>query len=291
MSLRKIIFQLGILSLVLSGNSILAQDFFDRKAKADFAYINSNYDEALELYRSIMNFPGVDSANVALVYANAGICCENLQKNTEAIAYYKEAVRFNVPQLMIYDKLISMAKDAKDNSIYEFALLRKKSAFDEFEIEVNQKLVYLYYNTKQYQQLLEISNFLLEWYPDYSKYHLYNAVARQNLNDIDGAEKEYEKAIEFDPADAGANMGKGLILFNKAEKIYDNCKSRYETIAKPDRIDYSNYRKCLEGPKAIYSECLPYLLKAYENKSYSSLKDFIKKTYLRLEEKENADKY
>ncbi|MBN2413988.1 hypothetical protein JXQ31_20100 [candidate division KSB1 bacterium] len=291
MNLPKIIIRLGILSLVLSCNSILAQDFNDIKAKADLAYINSNYDEALGLYRSIMKLSDVDSVNFASVYANAGICCENLQKNAEAIVYYKEAVNYNVPQFMIYDKLIFMAKDANDNSTYEFALLRKQSQFPEFEIEVKQKLAYLYYNTQQYQQLLDISNSLLEWYPDYPKYHLFNAVARQNLNDIVGAEKEFERTLALDPEDAGANMGKGLILFNKANEIYDNCRSKYETIANPNRIDYSDYRKCIEEPKEIFRECLPYLLKAYENKSYSSLKNFIQKAYLRLGEKENADKY
>ena len=277
--------------LLVSGYWLVAQDFDQIKTDADLAYVNKNYEKALGLYESIMNVSNVDSSDIVLIYSNAGVCCEKLNKNAEAIKYYKEAVKYKVPQLMIYDKLIQLAKDADDNDNYEFALLEKQSEFPEFEIEIKQKLVYLYYTTSQYKKLLETTNALLNWYPEYFKYHLYKGIALQNLNDIKGAEKAYEEALKFNSDDAGANFGKGMILYNRASDMYDKMKKEYESIEKPDRIQYSDYRKNIEKPKAIFNDALPYLLKAYENKAYASMKGIIRNIYLKLEDKENADKY
>lgn len=277
--------------ILLSGQLLFSQDFSTVKTNADLAYIDKNYEKALGLYETIMNTSDADSSDLGLIYGNAAICSEKLDNTAKAIDYYKKAVAYKIPQLMIYDKLIQLTKDAKDNEGYEFALLNKQLEFPEFEIEVKQKLVYLYYNSRQYEKLLPVVTSLLEWYPDYSKYHLFNAVAKQNLNDIEGAELEYDKTLELDPNDAGANLGKGMILYNRASAMYDKMKNKYEALEKPDRIDYSNYRKNIEKPKAIFNEALPYLLKAYENKAYSSIKGIIKNTYLKLEDKESADKY
>ncbi|MFA9390811.1 MAG: tetratricopeptide repeat protein [Prolixibacteraceae bacterium] len=279
-----------VLSVVF-GELLFAQDFDAIKTNADQAYVSNNYPKALELYQQILNGAEADSADMALIYSNAGMCCTQLNQSNEAIAYFKKAVSYKVPQLMIYDKLIEMTKAAKDYKNYEFALLHKLEEFPDFIGDVNSKLAYHYYNTQQYDKVLEVTNTLIEWYPDNAKYWLFNAVARQNLNDLPGAEKAYDKVLVLDPEQAGANMGKGMILYNRATAMYDKMKNAYDALDKPDRVDYSNYRKEIEKPKAIFAKALPYLLKAYENKAYASLSGIIKTTYLRLEDKQNADKY
>lgn len=278
------------LLFVTSFNAI-AQDLDSKKAAAEQLYMQKDYAGALSAYEEMLKMTDLDSTVAAEVYSSAGICCVELNKNDIAISYFTEAVKRNVPQLMIYDKLISMAKDADNNDIYEFALLQKQNAFPEFEIEVKQKLAYLYFSSKQYEKLLPITANLLEWYPDYGTYHLYDAIAKQSLNDVEGAEIAYGKVLELEPDNSGASMGKGMILYNRAMNLYNKLKTQYEAKDKPDRVDYSNYRKSLEEPKRMYAEALPYLLKAYENKSYSSLKGIIKNTYLRLEDTESANKY
>ena len=271
--------------------SAFCQDFNDLQNKADLMFMDGKFDLALEQYKSLIQLDSGDSTQRANVFSYAGLCSEQLGQKKEALSYYKEALLLRVPQLMIYDKMISLAKEEKDNEAYEFALLQKGAEFPDFDVDIEQSLGYYYYNTKQYKKLLTTTSKLTEWFPDNARFFLFQAVAKQNLNDIKGAKVDYYKVLSLDPDNAGANMGIGMILYNNANEIYDKLKADYDAIVKPSRVDYSNFRTKLEEPKAIYEDALPYLLKAYENKSYASLKGVIKNSYLRLGNKENADKY
>ena len=275
-----------LVSVVASG-----QDFSELQNQADKAFMDGKYEQALVQYKSLIALDDGDSIQRANVYSYAGFCSEELGQNKEALRFYKEALLLHVPQLMIYDKMINLAKNENDDEAYEFGLLQKKSEFPEFEAAIVQSLGYHYYKTKQYKELLGTTTKLTEWFPDNAKFILFQAVAKQNLGDEEGAKADYAKVLSLDPDNAGANMSVGLILYNKANKIYDKMKGEYDAIKNPSRIDYSNLRSNLEEPKAIFEEALPYLLKAYENKSYGSLKAVIRNAYVKLGDKEKADKY
>lgn len=267
------------------------QDFDSLQNKADMAFMNSKFEQALSDYKTLIALKSGDTIQRANVYSYAALCNEQLGNNKEALVYFKEALLLHVPQLMIYDKMISLAKDEKDNDAYEFALLQKKSEFPDFEISIEESLGYHYYNSKQYDKLLITTKKLTEWYPDNAKFYLFQAVARQNLNDVEGALIDYKKVLSIEPENAGANMGIGVILYNRANKVYDKLKADYDAINNPSRVDYSTYRTKLEKPKAMFEEALTYLLKAYENKAYSSLKGLIRNAYIKVGDKEHADKY
>ena len=289
MSLRRFLSTLVLFFVFIFPSN--AQDIDELKGEAEKAFMNSQFEESLGFYKQLIDTNDGDSIQRSMYYAYAGLSSEKLNQKKEALNFFKQAILLKVPRLMIYDKMISLAKSEKDNEAYEFALMQKMDAFPDFEGSVVQSLAYLYYNTKAYEKLLNTTDTLTKWYPDNAKFHLFSAVAKQNLGDVFGAKEEYLKVLGIEPDNAGANMGVGMILYNNASNEYDKLKTDYETLESPSRMDYSNFRKNLEKPQNIYKEALPYLLKAYENKSYSSLKGIIRNSYLRIGEAETADKY
>jgi tetratricopeptide (TPR) repeat protein len=260
-------------------------------AAAEAAYMTGQHEKAIGQYEIILQMKGVDSVQRSLASGYAGLCNQELGKNREALAYYREAILLQVPRLDIYERMITLAKQEKDHSAYEFALIQKMEAFPDLEISAIQSLAYHYYNTKQYEKLLECTEQLTEWLPRNAKFHYFSAVAKQKTGDIEGARVAFKTTLEIDPGHAGANMGLGMILYNEATELFTEAIKEYESIKDPDRVDYYHYNKSIEKPQEIYRQAIPYLLKAYEDKFYSGLRGAIYNSYMRLEDMENANKY
>jgi tetratricopeptide (TPR) repeat protein len=258
---------------------------------AEVMFIAGKYGEALAQYEVIFGTQEADSVQRSLARGYAGLCSEGLGKSREALAFYREAILMKVPRLDIYERMISLAKKEKDHAAYEFAQLSKIEAFPDFEAAVVQNLAYHYYNTKQYDKLLGCTRQLNEWFPGNAKFHYFGAVAEQKTGDIEAARAGFRTVLEIEPDHAGANMGMGMILYNEATELFTTAIREYESIRDPDRVDYHYYNKAIEKPQAIYRQAIPYLLKAYANKSYSGLRGAIYNSYMRLEDMENANKY
>lgn len=268
-----------------------AQDPDSLMDAAEKEFMEQRYEPALVRCRDILAMPGADSVSRSLAFAYAGLCSEELGDPASALDYYREALLLDVPRLSIYDQMIGLAREQEDDPAYEFALLRKKEAFPDFEIAVVQSLAFHYFNTKQYGKLLECTRQLTGWFPDNTRFHYFDATAKQRLGDTQGAEKSFKTVLELEPDHAGANMGLGMILYNRATKLFEKAIEEYEAIKNPDRVDYYNYNKKIEVPQAIYRQAIPYLLKAYENPSYSGLRAALYNSYMRLEDMDNANKY
>lgn len=271
--------------------SVQAQDFDSKLDDAKTALINSNFELCLSECEGLIAGGEGDSLQQAMLFSYAGFASEQLNKSTDAIKYYKNAIQLQVPRLDIYDKVISLSKKVNNNADCEFALLEKRKAFPEFQTSIVESLAYLYMEMEQYDKLITVTNELIGWFPANPTFLNFQGIAYQNSGQIDQAEVIYKKVLELDPDHTYANMGMGMILYNKASKIYDYKKDVYSSINKPTQVDYYTYRKELEEPKSIYREALPYLLKAYEDEAFSSLKAVLFKLYTRLEEKDKTMKY
>jgi tetratricopeptide (TPR) repeat protein len=271
--------------------TVPAQDVASLMSSAENSFIESDYEKALKGFMEIISMNDTDSVTRSLAYAYAGLCSEELGENENALSYYKEALLYKIPRLDIYDKMISLSKKVNNDTLYEFALQKKLKAFPDFEAQIVQSLAYHYYNTKQYEELLEATGKLTEWYPDNPRFHFFHAIAAQNSGDLEAARTSFQTALELDPDHPGANMGMGMLLYNQATELFTKAIKEYESIKNPDRVDYAVYNRNIKEPQAIYREAIPYLLKAYEDKSYSGLRGAIYNSYMRLEEMENAEKY
>jgi tetratricopeptide (TPR) repeat protein len=285
---RIISIALLMLTVIVSAQ---AQDFDDMLTDAKLAIMDGNYESGLNICKELIASENADSLQLAQAYASAGMASEALKNKTEALYYYAKAVEFKVPQLDICDKLISLAKSEKNDSIYEIALMEKSVAFPEYDESITKSLANLYAKTQQYEKLLSCCDKLLEWYPGETTFLFFKAAALQNLKRPDEAKEYYQKVMEIDPDHPGANMSIGLGLYNQGTEIFSARKKDYEAIAKPDRVDYAAYNKGIEEGKKLYREAAPYLIKAYESGSYPSLKRVLFNLYVLLEEKDKAEPY
>ena len=277
--------------LILTLTSIYAQTIDSKIDDIKSALINGDYEAGLNVCEALLKSGISDNKQLALVYGYAGLSSEALKRKTEAINYYKKAVELQMPQLDVYDKLINLSKKEKNDSIYEFALLEKLEAFPEYNDEVKKSLAYLYINTKQYEKLLSTTNELLSLYPGDTNYLYFKGVALQNLNQVEEAKLLFAEVLKLNSEHSGANMSLGLIIYNDGSEVFLQKKKKYESIAKPDRVDYWEYEKGIEQGKTLYRQALPHLLKAYESGSYPDLKPIIFNSYIRLEQKDKAESY
>lgn len=277
--------------LIMMATLAQAQDVDSQIDDIKTALINSNFEGGLAQCKSLIEANMADTAQLALVYGYAGFSSEALGQKDEALNYYKNAVQFHVPQLDIYDKLINLSKKAKNDSIYEFALLEKTKAFPEYNQDNTKSLAYHYINTQQYKKVISTTDELLNWYPENVNYLYFRGIALQNLGQIEEGKTYYTEVLKLKPDHAGSNMSLGMLLYKDGSEIFANKKKEYEAIAKPDRVDYAEYNRGIEKGKSVYKEALPYLLKAYKSGSYPDLKQVLFNTYVRLEQKDKAEAY
>lgn len=277
--------------LLFFGMAINAQDVESKINDIKISLIDGNYEAGLTACEELLKSGISDSTQLSMVYGYAGLSSEALKKKTEALAYYKKAVELQMPQLDVYDKLINLSKKEKNDSIYEFALLEKLNAFPEYNDEIKKSLAYQYLNTKQYEKLLTVSEELLNLTPNDANFLYFKGVSLQSLGQVEESKVFYEEVLKIDPEHTGANMSLGLMIYNDGSDIFLKRKQEYEAIAKPDRVNYWEYEKGIEKGKTLYRQALPYLLKAYESGLYPNLKPILFNTYVRLEQKDKAEKY
>jgi tetratricopeptide (TPR) repeat protein len=177
------------------------------------------------------------------------------------------------------------------NDEYEWALKEKQKAFPDFKTPINQSLANLYLKTKQYENLLEVTSELTEAFPENPAYYNYEGVACQNLGKTDQAKAAFKKVLELDPDHTFANMSLGMIYYKEGSEKFDKLREDYEKKNNPNWDEYIKYHNSLDEPEALYRKALPYLLKAYKDKTYAQLKDVLAVIYTRLGEKEKAAQY
>lgn len=282
---------LAVCLFVVLLNPIQAQDIDSKIDDIKTALVNGNYEIGLNECKALIESNLCNTKQLAVLYGYAGLSSEVMKQKTEAINYYKKAVELQMPQLDVYDKLISLSKKEKNDSIYEFALLEKARAFPEYKKDIAESLAFQYLNTTQYEKLLNTVNELLSWNSNDINALYFKGIALQNLNQAEEAKKYYSEVIKLDTEHLGANIGLGMILYNEGSEIFAYRKKVYESKAKPDGIDYLNYNNGIEEGKDLYRQALPYLLKAYESGSYPDLKQILFNTYTRLEQKQKREAY
>lgn len=259
--------------------------------EVELAMTERNYSKALELSLMMLQKEAKDSGAISKYYAYAGLCHEALGQTEEAEKSFKRAIDYKTGSLMIYDKLIAVAKAKGDDKTYEYVLSRKASRFPEYQEEIFKRLSTHYYKTKQYEKLSGTAKALLSTLPESVKYSYYAGVAAQKENNNEEAKVFYKKVIKLQADHKGANTSLGVMLYKEAAAVFQAETKKYEAKAKPNRVDYHNYLKRLETAKDIHKEALPYLLKAYELNPDKSLKGLIKNTYLKIGETEKANKW
>jgi len=98
---------------------------------------------------------------------------------------------------------------------------------------------------QEWQKALNTINFFIKIQPKNDNLYENRALAKYNLNDIDGAIKDCDKAIELNPKNAWSLSGKAYFLFVKNKKITPEIKSLIDKSIQADKypIGYSDRGK------------------------------------------------
>ena len=266
-------------------------DFYTYIKKANLALNDSKYVEAFANFEDAFKLQLPDSAVVAWNAGLAGICAQELQNNEKATEYFLMAIQHKTSDLDIYNRLLIIAENTKNNEAKEKVLITGKKNFPELASKYNNKLLYLYYNSQQYDKTIEIAEEILNKKPNKENTKYIKSVALYKTDKSDLAIDELNSILSVNPENENANSLLGIIYYQKATDKFDRFTDNYNKLKKPSRVDYSNYNKNIIKCKPDYEKALPYLLKAYEKKKDNAVRVAIFNSYIRLEQKNNAEKY
>jgi len=272
--------------------AVHAQDDFNTFIKkANLALNESKYVEALTNFEDAFKQQLPDSSVVAWNAGLAGICAQELQNNDRATEYFLMAIQYKTTDLDIYNRLLILAENTKNDEALEKVLIAGKRNFPELTSKNNNKLLYHYYNSQQYDRTIEIAEEILNKNPNQENVKYFKSVALYKTDKIDMAIDELNSILLVNPANENANSMLGIIYYQKATDKFDGFIENYNKLKNPDRVDYSNYNKNILTCKPDYEKALPYLLKAYEKKKDNVVRVAIFNSYIRLEQKNKAENY
>lgn len=126
--------------------------------------------------------------------------------------------------------------------------------------------------------------------PTNSQLHFIRGFLNQEFGNLEDAEKDYEKAVEFDPMNFDAMLNLGGLYVDRAENLK---RKKYDI----DPDDYTAQDALAAKVKAVYEKALPLLEDVVNNKEISSnqekyqLLKSIKSIYVNLKDKEKIVEY
>ncbi|MBL4862590.1 MAG: tetratricopeptide repeat protein [Crocinitomicaceae bacterium] len=124
-----------------------------------------------------------------------------------------------------------------DEAIWCYTLALEENPND-CDILSDRGVAFLHLNDEQ--KCFEDLNLSLKLQPDYAYRYASRAYAKKHFGDLDGAIKDYEKAVELDPDDAVAQNNLGLLL---EQKGYANeAKNRFARADKLSKLEDELYQ-------------------------------------------------
>ncbi|MBR1680889.1 tetratricopeptide repeat protein, partial [bacterium] len=131
-----------------------------------------------------------------------------------------------------------------------------------------------YIENQEWQKAINTINFYLKFQPKNDNLYENRALAKYNLNDIDGAISDCDKALELNPQNPWAFSGKAYYMFVKNGKLTPEIMEIFDKSIEIDKypIGYSDRGKVFyllgESDKAIKDFEQAYLLSHNEYFNY-----------------------
>lgn len=250
-----------ILFLSVSVSNLFAQNADVIKSDALMAQSVDDFASAAELF-----------ASAATAYEDAGIF--------DTLSVYQAGVNYN--RIKEYDKALDFFTKLKAENIntIEVALAMSDSYIGTKELDkaitvledhldedsnlssIYRKLSVVTFNAKKPDKALDYSSKSLELSPNDSFIHMIKMISLAQSNKIAEAIKEGKNILEYDPDNIRVNEQLGVLMCRAIDAEYGREKNRYDRMANPTRVDYSNTRKKLADIAKKYEEAFPYLEKA-----------------------------
>ncbi|MGQ1783901.1 tetratricopeptide repeat protein [Saccharicrinis sp. GN24d3] len=238
--------------------------------KATIAYENENLTDTLSIYKAGQSYSRCKHYDKALPFL---IKCDDL----------------NYQEPNLYITLSQAYTGNKDLKKAEEALLKGQEMYPNHKKNYIKQISYFYYNSRQFDKACAALSTALENNPnDLNSLYLYGS-SLERLKKYDEASDALLQIMKLDESNTKAVKKLGIVYFKKTDNLLQKETKRYEAIAKPSRVDYSNTVKKLDQIKEGYKKALPYLEKAYETSpNDKTIASCLKVVYKRLKMDDKA---
>ena len=290
--MKKLIGLIAILIIAATTICSAQGDIESFMKKGEQLMLDGNQEEALTNFKEAIKLSEGKETVDFMIFVNAGLCSNGLGDQKAAAEYYWKAIDLGLKDPKAYKMIYNASKSQKDYASMEKACLLCLEQFPETAGQLNGMIIYTYVMTKKYIDAVPYIQQELAKTPDDYKLNYYMAQASQKQKKIGEATKYYEKSVKANPEYYSSNANLGIIYYRTAEMQYNKVKNKYESLGdKATRTDYSNYRKGLDAPKALYIKSTPFLEKAYSLKARPEIKTALFNAYTRADKPELAAKY
>jgi len=239
----------------------------------------SKFDKALMGFENAIEVSKILNFKDTLAHFNAALTAEKLEKFEVAVGHYETLLAMNHQPEKMYSLIVYGLKSAGKN---EQALARLTEGREKFP--ESQDLI-----------IQELNNYLINNDMEGAKRNLQKAIEKDPNNHVlhysigtvynslglaNEAEAAYQKAISINPEYFDAHYNLGAFYFNKGAAMFMDA----------DKIqDQKKYNLAVEEANVVFKQAIPFLEKAHQlNGSDTSTMDSLIKLYVRVGE---DDKY
>ena len=291
--MKKILLSSLFWGLTLFSGAVFAQESFSEwVAKGNKSLTVEDYTEALQCFKNALDSENKVDEQVAEVAKMAAVCANRLGKNDEVLGFRRLAIRQKTDDELLYEEQIELAFQLKNIPAMEEALLIGREMVPRRFTSYTQRLAYLYYNEHDYEKTIRLADEYLAEKPGSKQLIGLQASAYRNLGNYPKAIEGFKFVVDANPDDPRANSRLGLTYYLQGTDVYNDAKKWYNSLSKPSRMDYAEYRKKIQQSFQPYEAALPYLLKAYSLKETDKqVKKTLYNIYNRMENTAEAKKY
>ncbi|TKG97258.1 tetratricopeptide repeat protein [Puteibacter caeruleilacunae] len=281
-----------IVALLFCTTNLFSQDTFKSKAdEANKLLENQDYSGALAKFEEAFKIGTDDKRQLAWTASIAGICAQESGNVDKAIELYAVALKNNLADEDIINRQITLCKKKKNIAEEANTLMAAMKIMPGADYKYRKKLLYVYYNSGQFDKAIPTADTLLMAKPGDHKLMYMKASSLSKNKQVPEAIKLFEQILAEDAGYTSAYTQLGLVYYNKATSIYDNGRDHYNNLKKPTRMDYTNYRNAIKKSYTDYNKAIIYLEKSYAAKPSDFVKKALFTSYTRIENKEKAAKY
>ena len=223
--------------------------------KNDFKTVETIYGKYVEMHKSL-DLKETDTLLIKVKY-NAARAAIISEQHDKAIVYLEEMKNEGYEELGVLQLLFDIYKNTQKDTVNYVRILNEGiSRFPEdayFTLQMTQH----YIDTGEKKKAIEFLDKIIENDKDNAELYEFRARLNENIEDVEAAKVDYEKAIAIKPDYAEAYAGIGRLLFNQAYTIdrFADDIPMSETKRYQDEVRRAN---------EIFRQALPYFDKARE---------------------------
>lgn len=257
---------------VLKSDALMAQSIDDFASAAQLfeaavlAYEEKGVFDTLSVYR-------------------AGINNIRLKKHERALEYLNKMVLKQIESADLYHAMADAFIGLNNFEEAQIQLEKIPATNPEEAPQAYRKLTTVCFNGRKFEDAIMYADKSLENQPGDSHILLIKMMAQAQSGKVNEAIKTGEDLLALDPENPRANEQVGLLLSRITDMQYDREKKRYDNLANPTRVDYSNTRKKLADISQQYRKAIPHLEKALAaNPNNTTVKNALENARRRLNE-------